>query len=327
MPDAAALAMQPDVLTATPPALSATSDAPDIKPAPALSATEPGQVEPPKPQVVRDEKTGRFKTVDNSQETDEPAPVSASAESEPAGGGKEPGEGAGPDTKPEGRKSDPAVDAAFARRDAEIAALRAQVAQLAAPKPEPPAPKPSYDAYESPEAYETALTAWAKAEGAREATVKAQENQVKAARAAEAKAIADTWSQRQTAWRAEHPDYDKVTGPDADGRPLNIPMHVAVPIAQLENGPQVEHWLGENRAEAERIAALVPVMAITEIGKLSAKLALEAVRPAPKPKPKPIEPVGSRSAPETKSLNEMTTDEYAEHMRSSGRLRYGPRRA
>lgn len=326
MPDAAAIEMQPDVLDRAPPALSATSDT-VLEPVPALSATEPGEKETA---IARDPKTGRYVTVDKSEEPEQVAKTGAEGEpakaGEPTDGDKESGEVTGTVEKPDADKTDPATRAIISRFKAQLDAQAAEIAILKAPKPAEPAPRPKYDAYDSPEAYETALTDWAEAEGARKATQQARDDQVKSAQAAQAKAIADTWSQRQTAWRAEHPDYDQVTGPDETGRPLNIPMHIAVPIAQLDNGPQVEQWLGEHRDEADRIAALVPIMGAAEIGKLSAKLATPEVRPAPKPKPAPPKPVGDRSSPLTKDPNEMTTEEYAAQMRADGRLRFGSSR-
>lgn len=319
-PDAAALEMQPDILNVNVPALSSTGDAPTVEEQPALSATEPGQKEPVR---ERDEQ-GRFKAVDKAPEpTEDTATVEAKAETgEPTDGVKESGEATGAVEKPDADKTDPATRAIISRFKAQLDAQAAEIAILKAPKPAEPAPRPKYDAYESPEAYETALTEWAEAEGARKATEQARADQIKSAQAAQAKAIADTWTQRQTAWRAEHPDYDQVTGPDETGQPLNIPIFVAVPIAQLENGPQIEHWLGEHRDEANRIAGLAPIVAAAEIGKLSATLMQKAATPLPKPKPKPMEPVGNRSRSDVPDLDKMSAEEYQAYMIENKRLKY-----
>ncbi len=278
----------------------------------------------------RDAKTGRFVTVDKPAEPAQVAKTDAEGQpakaGEPTDGDKESGEVAATDQKvaDDADKTDPATKAAFSRLKAQLDAQAAEIAILKAPKPAEPAPRPKYDAFDSPEAYETALTEWAEAEGARKATAQARDDQVKSAQAAQAKAIADSWTQRQTAFRTERSDYDQVTGPDEAGRPLNIPMHIAVPIAQLDNGPAVEYYLGQNRAEADRIAALVPIMGAAEIGRISAKLASDAVRPAPKPKPAPAPRLGSNSGPDAKDPNDMTTEEYA--AANADRLRWNARR-
>lgn len=319
MPDTTVLEME--AVTGAP-ALSSTGDSILVEEAPALSATEPGQKEPV---TVRErDEHGRFKPVDKAQTGDvDNATVDAQAETgEPTDGDKESGEAAGAEQKPDADKTDPATRAIISRFKAQLDAQAAEIALLKAVKPAEPAPRPRYDTFDSPEAYETALVDWAEAEGSRKAAEKAREDQVKAAQAQQAKAIADTWTQRQSAWRKEHPDYDHITGPDEFGRPLNIPVFVAVPIAQLDNGPQVEQWLGEHRDEADRIASLAPIVAAAEIGKLSATLAQQAQRPVPKPKPKPMEPVGNRSRSDVPDLDKMSTEEYQAHMQREGRLKY-----
>jgi len=280
------------------------------------------------PGWARDSKTGRFVTVDKPAEAKQPEPTSATpAVVEPTGGDKQPVEVTDADQKSEDEPS-PAQRAAFARMREEMDALRAETHRLAAliPKPEAPKPqpKPSYDAYDSPEAYETALTDWAKAEGAREATQTAEQNRLKSENDAKAQAIVSRWNERLTAFKADHPDYDAVTGKDDLGRELTIPLHIAVAIAEIENGPAVEYHLGKHRDEASRIAGLTPIAGAAEIGRIAAQRAEPVKVALPKPKPSPAPSLGNRTAPDAKDPNDMTTEEYA--AANAARLKWNARR-
>ena len=111
---------------------------------------------------------------------------------------------------------------------------------------------------------------------------------------------------------ADHPDFEDVVGPaDGDGATrISVPMAAAIMQAG-EDGPRLEYHLGQNKAEAVRIAALAPLNQAMEMGRLLATLRVEDTPVRRTPKPKPITPVGDRSASNAKDPDEMSTEEYA----------------
>lgn len=318
MPDAAAVEMQADVLERTPPALSATSDAPDIAPKEDADTT---------PAKVRDPSTGRFaaKTLDNTQDASDTGASSAQTESEaaPAVAKEAKGDEAPGAVEP---KANPEREAnrAFARLRAENASLTQRIAALEAqnaPKPEPEEPRPTIDQFSTPEAYDQAHEQWAMREGEKRGRAAALQAARQAAEKARVDAFATAHQEREAEFAEDHPDYDEVAKADD----VKITFHMRDAIYAADNGPQVAYWLGQHKDESARIAGLDPLKAIVEIGKLAAKLAEPPQAPRVR-KPNPIRPVGSGSSPNLPSPDEMTTDQYAEMMRANGRLKFGPQR-
>jgi hypothetical protein len=124
--------------------------------------------------------------------------------------------------------------------------------------------------------------------------LKATETANDAAKTA-AKAAQDVWTERETAYKAENPDYDQAL------ESVEIPNTPAVPaiqraLSRAENGPAILHHLAKNPDELQRIAALSPVDALMEIGALKAKLTTAPPPEKPQPKvssaPKPPARVG-----------------------------------
>lgn len=211
--------------------------------------------------------------------------------------------------------------AAAAQR--ELAELRAKVE---APKPaEPvaeatPDPKPTRDAFEDPDAYDTALTEWGVREGERKAetkiatekaaaeaetTRKANEAARATQEAEQAKLNAD-WQARRTAAVEKYPDYAEVA--EAEGLKISDPMAAAIVLA--ENGADIAYHLGQNPEDAARIAAMPnPMMQLVEIGKLSATLSAPPQRRAPRARP--IEPIDTSTAPADTSEAEPDMETYA----------------
>lgn len=152
---------------------------------------------------------------------------------------------------------------------AQIAAAAAQQPKPAEPKPKPAEPpgKPRLEKYETLEAYQEALTEWYYDQ--REAKRKA-EAEAEAAKAAQEK-LQSEWDSRQRAARKAHRDYDDViesiAAPDGPGVP-------AARQAMLEDeaGAEILYHLATHPDELKRIAALQPVAAVREIGRLSAIL-------------------------------------------------------
>jgi len=217
------------------------------------------------------------------------------------------------------REQKRAADAKAAQAEAE----RAKLIELI-PKPEAPAaePKPTPEQFDSPEKYDAALIAYGIKQGQEQGRKDAETVSRTAQTRAQADALTAAHNERQTAFMADHADYESVAL--SDDLPVSIPM--AHSIMTADNGPEVLYFLGQNVSEAQRISKMDPVRAAMEIGRISAKLATPPP-PPPRaaPKPRPITPVGSNSSPAPQAPEEMTTEQYAAHMREQGRLKYGRR--
>ena len=184
----------------------------------------------------------------------------------------------------------------------EVETLKQQLAAQSRPAqtPQPQAPteapgKPKLHDYPTLEAYQEALTDWKIDE--REKRKQAEAAQAEA-QSAEQK-LQTEWAQRQDTARTAHADYDdvmrSVAAPEGPGV-------MAARQAMLEDdaGAEILYHLATHPEELQRIAAMQPVSAIREIGRLSATLAASAPAGNPKPKvsgaPKPPAPLSRPSA-------------------------------
>ena len=121
-------------------------------------------------------------------------------------------------------------------------------------------------------------------------------------------------SEREAAFRAEHPDYDEV----ARNPELPITKAMAEEIMEADNAPAIVYYLGQNPQEAAAIAQMSERAMGRAIGRLEAKLSAQAAPPPPtqQPPPKPVTrapaPVTTLSgAPAvTKSYEGMSQHEY-----------------
>ncbi len=124
--------------------------------------------------------------------------------------------------------------------------------------------------------------------------------------------IRTTYQARVEKARTEMPDFDEVAGnPDI---PISVPL--AATIAQHENGPQLAYFLGKNPAEAARIHALPVPLQLVELGVLAYRLKNPAPAPTSRATP-PITPVRGGSAATSRSIDEMSMEEYAAQRRTA----------
>jgi hypothetical protein len=136
-----------------------------------------------------------------------------------------------------------------------------------------------------------------------------QEKQQEATQAQQRK-----FTEREAAFRAEHPDYDAVARNPA----LPITQQVAEIILETDDPPAVAYYLGQNPEEAAAIAQMTPHQIGRAIGRIEAKLsaptpASEAPRqPEPKTVTKAPAPVTTLSGSPAvkKSYEEMSPKEY-----------------
>lgn len=109
--------------------------------------------------------------------------------------------------------------------------------------------------------------------------------------------------------RAKYEDFDAVALDEST--PVTPAMGAA--IMRLPTGHDVLQHLGENRAEALRIANLPDIEQVWEIKALEAKL---KAPPKPTNTPAPIVPNGSASAGNKKDWKEMSTEEHVKAYRA-----------
>ena len=160
--------------------------------------------------------------------------------------------------------------------------------------------------------YEEALAEWivetklAEAENKRKQ--QAEEERTKSA--------FDSYNRKVAAARAEHDDWDEVVGnPD-----VKIPQVVQVAVIEMDNGPDVAYYLGQNPEICDELMEMSPVRAVATIGAIADSLADdEPSSPPPKRKsnaPEPITPVGG-SAKSARPLSEINdADEYMKKRRA-----------
>ncbi len=299
-----------DVVGKSAPALDATSDMPAAQEAPAISE----EVNTPAPETPKQDKA--------------PATPEPEAEAEPDASGdegdakpaKEAKDGTPPWMKAEITKERNRRRAAETRatqleddlRKALTLGASAKQAEQTQTALDTTDPRPKREAFDNPDAYDTALEDWSGRRATRlanETINKANESQRIAEQQRQQneanQVVLKSWEEKRAKAAETHPDYDEVTGADT----LNITTQMAATILQADNGTDVAYHLGKNPAEADRIAALPPVKQIYEIGRLSATLG--AKQPATTKAPAPIKPLGSNARATAKSPDDESMEEYA----------------
>lgn len=124
--------------------------------------------------------------------------------------------------------------------------------------------------------------------------------------------------EKESAFRAAHPDYDAVTRNPA----LPITQAVVDVLLETDDPPAVAYYLGQNPSEAAAIAQMTPHQIGRAIGRIEAKLSAPQVSEAPRQvEPKTVTkapaPVTTLSGSPTvrKSYEEMSAKEYDEARR------------
>lgn len=116
--------------------------------------------------------------------------------------------------------------------------------------------------------------------------------QAEAAAQAERQQVITQWTKKVEAAKAEMPDFDEMVQSASD---VIIPDHVRDAMMESDVGPKLLYHFAENPEIARSIAAMPPIKALREIGKLEAKF--EAPKQAEKPPvarskaPEPIQPI------------------------------------
>ncbi len=170
-----------------------------------------------------------------------------------------------------------------------------------APQPQPQASEPKLDQFQTYEEYVGAL-----ADFKAEQRILSWQAEQRAREEAQQRASVQTEFQRRAeSFKSEAPDFDLVA--------LNPSLPVSDAMAEAINvsdvGPQVLYYLGKNPQEAARIAALPPIQAAREIGKVEVRISL------PQPKtvssaPKPVTPLDGGGSSRSADPDRMTIDEW-----------------
>lgn len=119
-------------------------------------------------------------------------------------------------------------------------------------------------------------------------------------------AIQQAWQQRRQKAVSEMPDYMDV----AENPNVPITQAMASVITTEEAGPKLAYYLGQHPEEAARISQLNPFAQIVELGALRERI-LTPQKPTTSRAPAPIRPITGAATPASKSMDDMSMDEYA----------------
>ena len=184
-------------------------------------------------------------------------------------------------------------------------------------------PRPKRTDFDDPDKYEASLIKWTTEVAAREtqARIETAERERKegetkkereTAEAEHQKKVSAAWEKSKESAMEKYPDWEEVAMSD------KVSISPAMAVAMMEvnrvkgNAGEIAYYLGKNPAEAERIAKLEANEDILiEISELSAKLKLAPVERKVSQAPKPPKPItGSRETVE-RADEELPMEEYA----------------
>lgn len=332
MPDQLALEMT-DVQPKTGPALSATSDMPEVKAAPPpLSEEVKPADKTAKPAEVKAEKPaeGEVEKVEAKPEDEKNEPEKK-AEAEDPDEADLPPKFKAQITRQRSLRRQAEAKLVAAEKLATDATTnltkalegietltKAQATKISA-EAEKADPRPARDTYDDPAKYESDLVDWA---GRRAALVaKADSEKAVADALAKEKTDAQTrqikeqndktlseFTERKAKFIEDHPDYEELVESADPEKELQISIPMANAILTDEDGPAIAYYLGQNPDEATRISKLSGVQAIAALGRIAARL---TAKPAPATKPAPIKALKTGSETATrKTAAEESMEEY-----------------
>lgn len=301
-----------DILDQTKPLLSATSDIPIVETKPdATNEGKPPELEAP----AGEDKAAVDETETKEESATSPGESPASDEPKKAKGVQKRLDELTKQREDERRRA----EAAEARLDRALAALERprEVAPMPVEEPEDPEPsRPVKSLYADPDAYDSALDAYAEAKAAwiakREAKTYLADETRKSHEArivAEQKVIQETHRKRVEKTMEKYPDYKQV----AESPDISISMPMAAAILHSEHGPEIAYHLGKNPSEAAKIATLPIPLQLMELGLIVSRFSSTPVKPVVSNAPKPIRPLASNSesSAELSSDEEPSMEEYA----------------
>jgi hypothetical protein len=162
--------------------------------------------------------------------------------------------------------------------------------------------KPTRDTYPTDEAYVEALTDWKLEQRLPHKMQEIAGQQQEAA-------IQQAFLQKEAAVKKDYADYDSVIAESAD---IRIPAEIVPCIITSEYGPGIRYYLAKNPEVAQALNHVPPYIAIKEIGRIEAALAVQQHTRSPQQTktPPPIAPVRSGSAAADHDLDRLPMKDF-----------------
>ena len=308
-----------DILEASSPALSSTSDMPVIETKPDSSPPVEEAKEPAVPST---------EVVEEAEQLEESATSTT----------EKPGQPAAP--RGVGKKI---AELTKARADAEARAKLAEDnlanalklrEQVPAKEEDPEPVRPHRDTYSDPDAYDTAILAYADDKVAHTARKQMKEMLAEQQKKAEQthveeqqNQIRESYNARLEKARGKYADFEEV----AQTPDVQVSMPMAHVIMTSDQGPDIQYFLGKNPAEAQRISAFTlntPQGVVPDVSRQLYEMGLLAARiqPASKPPisnaPPPVRPLKTGATDIAKTPDEETMEEYAARRKQELRAKH-----
>lgn len=188
--------------------------------------------------------------------------------------------------------------------------------------------RPNKADFPDPDAWEQAMLDYADQKAAWTARREIEAAQAEAKKQAEIEAIEEgqrrareQYNERVKQIREKFSDYDQV----AESPDVQVPIPVAYALLNDPDGPAIQYYLGGHPDEAKALFDMSPPQQLVALGKIVAKMQAPAPAPEPKPKPTvsaapaPIKPLKTGGDSVSKSLDEMSMEEYAAHRRAQAK--------
>jgi hypothetical protein len=326
-----------DLLDQQSPALSSTSDIPVVETKPDSVAQAPeAKAEPTEPEVEAEEaeQPGESATPATDEDSGQPA-----GEEKPRGVGKALAElrQQRKEAEERARIADERLAQALAALD-RVSGSPADTVKAESQEGEREPARPSRADYPTLELWEEALGDYHANVARTEARKEVRTAQEKARQEYEARAmeeqqrvISEAYQARVSKVTEKYPDFKEV----AETPDVQVSMPMAYEIINSDSGPDLQYYLGKNPDEAKRIASItvtvrnpqtgrievVPDAAsqVAELRVLSYKLAnstQQPTRPVVSNAPRPIKPITASAEKASKSLEDMSMEEYAAKRKS-----------
>ena len=173
--------------------------------------------------------------------------------------------------------------------------------------PSPSSGRPSQDDFETYEEYQEALVDWKVTLRLTERDVVERERIERNSTVRAREKVVAAHEARIDTFRSGHADFDAVI---AQGKDLPMTQPMQDSVLNSDMGPEVMYHLCRFPEECDRIAALSPMVAIREMGKLEARIEAAGTGPASSSipstnAPRPIKPVGGGATASTVPLDQM----------------------
>jgi hypothetical protein len=278
------------------PALSATSDKPDVTQQPADASNKGAPPDQDKAAPDEGKTTEKPAASENTEHPGEEAAADADGARKPAKGVQK--------RLDELTKRAGEAERRFEQAMALVEKLTGAQPGATTAKSDQEDPKPTRDKYEDPDKFAEDLAAWTGRKAAQAAINEERTKTLYAQVVTAQQQLQRTYDERVEKAKAKLTDWADVVMTDE----LQISVPMAQEIVLLEHGPEVAYYLGKHPAEAKRISLLDARSVVREMARIEAKV-LE--KPAVSSAPNPVKPVGSRNAAGPKSPEDESMEEYA----------------